>query len=44
MRRYHFNVSDGQDMPDLDGHELPGLKAARNEAVGLAGGLLKDHG
>ncbi len=44
MPRYHFNVSDGQDMPDLDGHELPDLESARNEAVALAGALLKDHG
>jgi hypothetical protein len=40
---YHFNVRDGSNIPDPDGTELPNLKAARVEAVKLAGRLLLDE-
>ena len=33
MARYFFHVQDGRDYHDLQGTELPDLKAARNEAV-----------
>lgn len=42
MPRYHFHVHDGISMPDETGHELADLAAARNEAVTLAGSLLRD--
>ena len=42
MPRYHFNVYDGVDMPDVDGTELPGIVLARREAIRLAGRLLED--
>lgn len=42
MPRYHFNVEDGQSIPDPEGTELPDLNAARREAVRLAGRLLDD--
>lgn len=40
--RYHFNVEDGESIPDLEGAELPDLASARAEAVRLAGRLLDD--
>lgn len=33
MPRYHFNVRDGRDYPDPDGHVLPDLDAARRFAL-----------
>jgi hypothetical protein len=41
--RYHFIVHDGSDIPDPDGTELLDLRAARVEAVRLAGQLLLDR-
>lgn len=43
MPRYHFNVHDGVSSLDHDGTELPDWKAARLEAVRLAGEILKDE-
>jgi hypothetical protein len=43
MPVYHFNVRDGANIPDPDGTELPDLRAARVEAVKLAGRLLMDE-
>jgi hypothetical protein len=43
MARYHFNVKDGSNYPDIDGTELPDLSTAREEAVKLAGRLLLDE-
>jgi len=42
MPRYHFNVRDGQNYPDLQGSELADISAARIEAVKFAGQLLSD--
>lgn len=42
MPRYFFHVLDGQDFPDDRGVELPDLRAARKEAVRVAGNLLLD--
>ena len=42
MPRYHFNVHDGQDYPDLAGSEFADLDAARVEAVQRIANLLKD--
>ncbi|HVI30841.1 DUF6894 family protein [Phenylobacterium sp.] len=42
MPRYHFNVEDGQSIPDPEGTVLPDLESARREAVRLAGRLLDD--
>jgi hypothetical protein len=43
MPIYHFNVRDGSDILDTDGTNLPNLRAARVEAVKLAGRLLMDE-
>ena len=43
MPRYHFNVKDGSNYPDIEGKELPDLSRARQEAVRLAGRLLLDE-
>jgi hypothetical protein len=39
---FHFNLRDGAYYRDPDGTELPDLRAARVEAVKLAGQLLLD--
>ncbi|MBP0492053.1 DUF6894 family protein [Pararoseomonas indoligenes] len=45
MPRYFFHVRDGQSLPDRTGKELPNISAAKQQAVHLAGGLLKaDNG
>ncbi|MBX9934233.1 MAG: hypothetical protein K2Y56_22405 [Methylobacterium sp.] len=44
MPRFHFNVYDGYSAPDPDGTELADIKAAREEAIVLAGSLLRDEG
>ena len=43
MPRYFFNIHDGEELPDADGAELPDLRAARINAVRLAGECLRDH-
>ncbi len=40
MPRFHFNVLDGSDNPDLDGAELEDIPAARRYAVRYFGELL----
>jgi hypothetical protein len=42
MPRYFFDIRDGTYIPDETGTELPGLDAARREAVSLSAGLLRD--
>src|SRR5918997_4093827 len=44
MPRYFFHVTDGRDIIDNEGTELSGLKAARTEAIQLAGAILRDEG
>src|ERR687893_1302226 len=44
MPRYFFHVIDGRDIIDNVGIELSGLKAARTEAIQLAGAILRDEG
>jgi hypothetical protein len=41
MPRYFFHVTDGQTYPDHEGTELAGIEAAREEAFGVIGDLLK---
>jgi hypothetical protein len=41
--RFHFNVRDGTNIPDPKGTELADIRAARTEAVKLAGRLLLDE-
>lgn len=43
MPRYFFHVLGGLNHPDLQGTELPDLKAARIEAARFAAALLLDH-
>lgn len=42
MARYFFHVHDGKDFEDLQGTELPDIRAARREAVRFACALLAD--
>jgi len=42
MPRYHFNLSDGRDLPDLVGTELSGIAEARLEAIRLTGAVLNE--
>jgi hypothetical protein len=42
MPRYFFHVSDGKDLPDLEGTELPDEDAARSEALVTAGSMLRE--
>ena len=37
MPRYHFNVTNGQTLPDLEGQELPNDAAAFEQAQKMAG-------
>ena len=41
MPRFHFNVHDGSDYPDLEGAELEDVPAARKYAVRYFGELLQ---
>jgi hypothetical protein len=43
MPVYHFNVRDGSEISDSDGTDLPDIRAARLEAVKLAGQMLLDR-
>jgi hypothetical protein len=43
MPRFHFNVHDGYSKSDHEGTELPDWKAARTEAIRLAGMLILDE-
>jgi hypothetical protein len=36
MPRYYFYLRNGRPFNDVDGLELPGIEAAREEAVGFA--------
>jgi hypothetical protein len=42
MPRFFFNVYDGIDAPDREGTDLPDWSAGREEAIRLAGELLRD--
>ncbi|MBW6530410.1 hypothetical protein KZ820_06655 [Sphingomonas sp. RRHST34] len=42
MPRFFFHVTDGVDIRDEEGTELPNLKAARRVAVQYAGALLRE--
>ncbi|MBP0447252.1 hypothetical protein J8J14_20985 [Roseomonas sp. SSH11] len=43
MPRYFFNVWDGTSPPDIEGEELADDRAARLEAVRMAGDMLRDE-
>ena len=43
MPKYFFHVRDGEYLPDEEGTELPGLAAAKREAVAFASRLLADN-
>jgi hypothetical protein len=43
MPRYFFHVHDGQEMPDREGVELPGLDEARMQAITTAGEIIRQH-
>jgi ABC-type taurine transport system substrate-binding protein len=42
MPRYYFHIEDHRTYIDHVGVELPDLEAARDEAVGAAGQILRD--
>jgi hypothetical protein len=41
MPRYYFSLRNGRRFDDVDGLELPNIAAAREEASGFAGDLMK---
>ncbi|WP_237482884.1 DUF6894 family protein [Lichenibacterium dinghuense] len=43
MPRFHFYVHNGREALDEEGIDLPDVRAARTEAVRLAGGMLLDR-
>lgn len=43
MPQFHFDVTDGEFCPDLEGVELADLEAARSRAVALCGELLNSQ-
>ena len=44
MPRFYFHVRDGRDFIDDEGHELPSLDEAREQAVVAAGEAIRDLG
>jgi hypothetical protein len=44
MPRFYFHVRDGRDFIDDEGHELPSLDEAREQAVIAAGEAIRDLG
>jgi hypothetical protein len=42
MPRYYFHIEDHRTYVDHVGVELPDLQAARDEAIGAAGQILRD--
>lgn len=40
MPRFFFHVTDSRSYPDLQGTDLPDIRAARREAVRFSGSLL----
>lgn len=44
MPRFFFHVDNGEFAPDPVGLDLPGLQAARVEAVRAAGSMISDAG
>lgn len=42
MPRFHFNVYDGQSLPDREGTDLPDSTTARLRAIEHAGEILQD--
>jgi hypothetical protein len=42
MPRYYFHIEDHRTYVDQVGVELPDLQAARDEAIGAAGQILRD--
>jgi hypothetical protein len=41
--RFFFHLRDGENLPDLEGTDLPDAAAARVEAIRLSGAMLKDQ-
>lgn len=44
MPRYFFNVHDGSDITDTEGHECADLASAQRLAVRLTGDLIRSSG
>jgi hypothetical protein len=44
VTRYFFHLRDGEDIPDLHGHELPDDVAARKEAMAASLALVAEIG
>lgn len=42
MPRFFYNVHDGRDIADVEGCELPTIRAAQAQALTYAGHLLSD--
>ena len=43
MPQFHFDLTDGSFMPDLEGVDLPDIPAARAHALGKMHALLNGH-
>jgi hypothetical protein len=41
MSHYYFSIANGRAFNDVDGSELPDIEAARTEAIGFAGDLMR---
>lgn len=44
MPIYHFNIHDGIDIHDDDGHEFADLAEAQREAIALSGNMIRELG
>jgi hypothetical protein len=44
MPRFYFHLEDSSYIPDVDGTELPDLRAARVQAAEMVGAMLKEDG
>ncbi|RAK50920.1 DUF6894 family protein [Phenylobacterium deserti] len=44
MPRYFFHIDDGEDGRDVDGTDLPDIRAAKAEAASTLGAMLMDEG
>jgi hypothetical protein len=44
MPRYFFNLNNGCILTDQEGEELPGIAVARDEAIRMAGRILRNEG
>lgn len=44
MPVFHFNIHDGEILPDPTGHELPDIASAKRQAIGMSGQMIRELG